>query len=224
MEKFNKININGIKLFDFSTSKDLNIVNAYTSVLTELYYQEFPYEIPEVKILKDDIVIDCGGHYGLFSAKAATIAKKVYTFEPSYNTFQYLKLTASLYDNIQIYNKALGQLNTIDKFTECYFSPGSHLSRYNLNENCLFKSEYKIEVNKLDTLFNEQIDFIKIDAEGAEKDILMGAQRLISLYCPKIAIACYHSNNDKICLSNLLLQFNANYKFKKKGDILFAWN
>ena len=87
MEKFEQININGVQLFDFSTSEDKNVVNAYLSILKELYYQESPYEIPEVEITKDDIVIDCGGHYGLFSAKAATVAKQVYTFEPSLSAF-----------------------------------------------------------------------------------------------------------------------------------------
>jgi FkbM family methyltransferase len=64
---------------------------------------------------------------------------------------------------------------------ECYFSCGSHLNKYNLNKNCLDKQLYEIKLISLDDYFNNtSVDYIKIDVEGAELDVLNGASNLIN--------------------------------------------
>ena len=88
MEKFEQININGVQLFDFSTSEDKNVINAYLSILKELYYQESPYEIPEVEITKDDIVIgfdgwedilkECKLSYGVHHLSPSPVCEKLF--------------------------------------------------------------------------------------------------------------------------------------------------
>lgn len=64
----------------------------------------------------------------------------------------------------------------------------------------------------LDSLFqNQKIDFIKIDCEGAEADILLGAKNIINTYSPKIVMACYHFYKDNKRLKNVLLSINPKY-------------
>lgn len=49
----------------------------------------------------------------------------------------------------------------------------------------------------LDKLFgNRQIDFMKMDIEGAEKRALTGAQRLLGKSMPKLAVCTYHRKAD----------------------------
>lgn len=54
--------------------------------------------------------------------------------------------------------------------------------------------------------------YIKIDAEGAEIDIINGGKNLISEYKPKIKIATYHKNSDIFEIPILLNNLNENYK------------
>ena len=54
--------------------------------------------------------------------------------------------------------------------------------------------------------------YIKIDAEGAELDILKGGKEVIKKYKPKIKIAAYHKNRDIFEIPILLNEFNPDYK------------
>jgi FkbM family methyltransferase len=54
--------------------------------------------------------------------------------------------------------------------------------------------------------------YIKIDAEGAEIDILNGGKNLISEHKPKLKIATYHKNRDIFEIPILLNKLNENYK------------
>ena len=54
--------------------------------------------------------------------------------------------------------------------------------------------------------------YIKIDAEGAEIDILNGGAKTISEFKPKIKIATYHKNRDIFEIPILLNELNKDYK------------
>ena len=190
MDKFDIIEAGNTKLYNFITFEDKNIANAFLSLFKELYFPItedgfFAYESNYVTINKNDNVIDCGGNFGLFANWAAEKGAQVYSFEPSILNIQFLKENRKLYpNNINIEQKAVGDLCSIVNFTECWFSPGSHLSNIDINHSCLYKTEYPVEMITLDSQFYNKIPihYIKIDVEGAEKLVLKGAKNLIKLY------------------------------------------
>ena len=51
-----------------------------------------------------------------------------------------------------------------------------------------FKSPIKINVTTIDSMNFTDVDFIKIDAEGADKKIILGAMETINTYHPTIQI------------------------------------
>lgn len=64
---------------------------------------------------------------------------------------------------------------------------------------------------KLDTYFKKdaKIDFIKIDVDGAEQELLNGAKEILSRKEPlKIAICTYHNQNDEKDFHSMLSQNN----------------
>jgi hypothetical protein len=72
----------------------------------------------------------------------------------------------------------------------------------------------------------ERVDFIKIDAEGSEREIIKGAKETIKRFKPKMAIAAYHLPDDKKVIPELVLSIRNDYKFKlmDKGEpILFSF-
>lgn len=59
----------------------------------------------------------------------------------------------------------------------------------------------------LDKLFeNRQIDFMKMDIEGAEKRALIGTQKLLKESMPKLAVCTYHQKTDYQDISKWLSQ------------------
>ena len=67
--------------------------------------------------------------------------------------------------------------------------------------------------------------YIKIDAEGAEIDILNGGKNLIREHKPKIKIATYHKNRDIFEIPIFLNKLNKNYKiFMCHHPYIPAWD
>lgn len=71
----------------------------------------------------------------------------------------------------------------------------------------------------------ERVDFIKIDTEGAERQIIKGAKETIKKFKPKMAIAAYHFPDDKEKIPELVLSIRDDYKYRLLNrfgeDILF---
>jgi hypothetical protein len=53
-----------------------------------------------------------------------------------------------------------------------------------------------------------------MDIEGAEFAALEGAENIIKMQKPRLAISVYHKPEDIITIPNLLLKYNKDYKFK----------
>lgn len=66
----------------------------------------------------------------------------------------------------------------------------------------------------------ERITFLKADIEGAEWDMLLGAENIIRSSRPKIAVCIYHNIFDFYRLPMLLREFVPEYKF----SVRHHWN
>ena len=187
---------------------------------------EGPYLYKDIQIKKDDIVIDAGANFGLFSALASSLGAIVYAFEPVKITREkYLKETAKLNENINIISLALS--NTIGNI----LIKGGGIASASIVENLNKKESDLInEIVSTITLDDwvkqnniSKIDFIKADIEGAERLMLEGAQWVLKNYAPKLAICTYHLPDDKKVLTDLILKANPNYKIIYKWKKLYAW-
>ena len=155
-------------------------------------------------------IIDVGGYDGdtlKFFLKKKMKFKKYFIFEPDFKN--YLKLKKNVKNinnsNIFIYNYAAGNQNG-----EIFFqSLGNSKSMIKLNKNLKTK---KIKIVKLDKIIKE-INFLKIDVENHEKQVILGAKKLISNFKPVVACAVYHDKNQLIDIFYTLKSLNKNYKF-----------
>jgi hypothetical protein len=71
-----------------------------------------------------------------------------------------------------------------------------------------------VPVCTVDQTFNNLgINLIKMDIEGAEKEVLLGGKKYIKEFSPFLAIAIYHKPTDLFEIPSIILDINPNYKF-----------
>ena len=136
------------------------------------------YTLPGfLEVHKGDTVVDVGAFVGGFSIAAASKAKKVVAIEPDPQNFRILEMNVKLHKlrNVLLINKALWNKTCRMKL---------HLSRDPTSSSLLKTRDQnldkyeEIEAIRLDELASrlgiERIDFLKMDAEGAEIEVLKG--------------------------------------------------
>lgn len=142
--------------------------------------------------------LDIGANVGEYTDLILSETKaKIISFEPLPKAFEDLKkLEKSNAERLKVFNIALGDKNEIldlnyssEKSQTASFSKDlNKLSFYNFKDN----KKIKTKISTLDDfffenqdLFEENIDLIKIDAEGFEFEIINGAKEIIKKRPPK---------------------------------------
>ncbi|MCC8977603.1 FkbM family methyltransferase [Bradyrhizobium acaciae] len=170
------------------------------------------YHIELIK--KGGVVVDAGAHVGVFSLFVAEMNPdaKIYAFEPTPSTFKYLKENTEGRPNIHCFNYGLGDKNETTSIVETNNAAGNYIGKKGAPGpvKTAAASEYTIigetpcEIKTLDSLNLPQVDFIKMDVEGFESKLLMGAKETIRKYKPIISMSAYHKPEDKTELPAIL--------------------
>ena len=135
------------------------------------------YMIDNFIIHKGDVVIDCGAAQGLFYLAVKNFNPEYYGFEPSPTQFDDLEYNLSGEKNI--YNKALWKSTgeALQLFVNDWNNDSSAIQPDEVDE------VIKVETLSLDDLIEtigKNIKLIKIEAEGAEPEVLEGLDKNIS--------------------------------------------
>jgi FkbM family methyltransferase len=191
-------------------------------------------------ILLDKIInknldsVDVGVYRGVYSYKLSQISKHVHAFEPNPLIYPYLKKNLKkVIKNISLYNiaasdckgvatlKIPNRFNTLNKnnYEEMYKLGASTIHKKNeLNNNAYISKE--VEKNKLDNLLeNKKIGFIKIDVEGHEKNVIIGASKIIKKNKPVLLVEIEekHTQDKVLNIINFVNTFGyKSYFFYKK--------
>jgi FkbM family methyltransferase len=172
------------------------------------YYKFFipSYELNNINFInnylqKDMTAIDIGAHIGLLSVIISQkIGKnsKCYSFEPTPSTFGLLKQTIKINGKENVvtpFQMAVSDKVGKTKFyitdIEAHNSNSLSVShRENANEHPV-----DIDVTTIDAFVKQnnlsQLDFLKIDAEGAEYAVLKGSKESIEKFRPLILLAIH---------------------------------
>lgn len=139
-----------------------------------------------------DLVIDVGAGEGNFALSVVEEVKKMYLFEVEEDWIEALNATFKPWcDKVKIINKFVSDKDD-DK---------------NVTLDSMFK--------------DERIDFIKIDVDGAEMELLSGCKNLFSNPNPiKIALCTYHHQNDANDFKQILLPMGFEIEYSK-GYMIF---
>jgi FkbM family methyltransferase len=69
----------------------------------------------------------------------------------------------------------------------------------------------------------KRVDFIKADIEGAERNMLRGAQRILREFAPKLSICTYHLPDDPEVIREIIMKANPKYKIVEKFSKMYAY-
>jgi FkbM family methyltransferase len=177
------------------------------------------------KIENKGLIVDVGACEGLFSLLAAKRWPecKILAIEPAPGMCAALARTVELnnYPNrIAIDNCLLGESNGIYGFIENISDPAtSHLVKPG-DIQVPSEAAQTVRMYKLDDLpsvVNEKIALIKMDAEGAELDIIKGARGVIVRDRPALCITTYHRQHDALDIHSLLSELDLDYIITVRG-------
>ncbi|MBS4041252.1 MAG: FkbM family methyltransferase [Flavobacteriales bacterium] len=164
------IKIGKIKLFlDLTKPHEKNY---YSSIKNNDFY------LAQKLINKGYKVLDLGANIGFTSLLYLSFgAREVYAFEPVKELFDRLKKLKTT--DIKAYNLAIsnfeGETNIFLSTTHNQGHSLNNLWPQQFKEVFINDKSQKVRVTTLDNLLiNDNFDFIKIDVEGAEKDVIEG--------------------------------------------------
>jgi len=183
---------------------------------------------------KNSIVIDAGANIGLFSLFASHLSPKgtVYAFEPASKNYDDLEFNVGGRPNIKSIQKGLG-----DKIERTVMAVSQHFPTSNsIKKSGFFKnqerydSEEEIDVITIDSFVEQEglktVDFIKVDTEGYEKEVLEGAKNTIKKFSPVISISAYHIASDIKNITAIVKKINPKYQYilsQRGEDDLIFW-
>lgn len=157
--------------------------NAYETLSTNLFSRF---------VKPGHVVVDIGAHYGYYSLLAAQNDATVFSFEPVQENFEILKKNISLnnLDTIQAHNIALSNIVGEKTFNVAEASDSSSFYDHPLTHTIEKRVVQTISLDSFSP--GQNVDFVKIDTEGHELEVLDGMKDII------------HSNPN----IKLLIEFN----------------
>ena len=144
------------------------------------------YNIKNIFEVKNDaVVFDIGAFKGdtaYFFSKKCSNKARIYAFEPDENNY---KILLKIKDKYKLNNVIASNILFSNLETEINFL-SMDLNRPDIKMKSTTIDKF-VEENNI-----EKIDYIKMDVEGAEKNILEGSIKTIKKFKPSLAIAIYH--------------------------------
>ena len=144
------------------------------------------YNIKNIFEVKNDaVVFDIGAFKGdtaYFFSKKCSNKARIYAFEPDENNY---KVLLKIKDKYKLNNVIASNILFSNLETEINFL-SMDLNRPAVKMKSTTIDKF-VEENNI-----EKIDYIKMDVEGAERNILEGSIKTIKKFKPSLAIAIYH--------------------------------
>lgn len=144
----------------------------------------------EEHIAPTDVVLDIGANIGTHSVKMAKLAKRLYAFEPLGVSYRLLKnnLRVNGCDNAIALEYALAD----DTYSTVFaWSTPGNIGGSGLHNDHLEATATSIDAITLDSLYLNQVDFMKIDVEGYESRVILGGLETIKAHLPTIILECW---------------------------------
>ena len=153
--------------------------------------------------------IDIGSNVGMWTRELAQKFEQVYCFEPNPNF-------------IECFNKNIHETNV--QLFQYGLSNKEHTASQEFNSTTLTNIPGNIKCRTLDSFNLNDIDFIKIDVDGFEVEVLLGAENTIKRNNPVINVEMKDRKRPKTCkrIKRILLRLNYNFIKRTRSDEIWT--
>jgi FkbM family methyltransferase len=151
---------------------------------------------------RTNVMVDVGANIGIYSRPCSAFFKKVYAVEPIPKILECLKLNIKDCHNIEILEHGVGPFNPHAMFL--YNPKNSGNTQQVANGDSTSSNLVISKVIPLDDLNFEEINYIKIDVEGFEADVLASGVNCLTANLPWIQVEI---NNNQTRIEQWLAQF-----------------
>ena len=185
------------------------LLNNLISLLRTLYLLKLrPFEV-EINFLKkfyknrkNLICFDIGSCHGSYAKILKKHSSRIYCFEPEEKNFNYLKDIFKFEKKISLFNFAISDQNSYKILytpdIKRHSTPNSTLNKKNIKIKNF--NTQRVRTEKLDTFVKKnnirKLDFIKIDVEGHEYNVLKSSIFTLKKFRPVLLIELIQKNNN----------------------------
>ena len=207
-------------------------------------WEEYQHYLASKYINSDSVVVEIGAHIGTLTMVFSKLAKTVYAFEPTKESFDLLNKNISLNECKNVISKQVGVGDKIESTKIGWIgnnNSGATILEGGMVTNEVLSSaengstnsiETKIDLINLDVLTLDRLDYLKIDVEGYEEKVIKGGLNTIKKFKPIIVMECMDDYSKKEPISKLnlenkyksLLDLGYTYKILGKGNIDKNWD
>lgn len=167
------------------------------------------------------VIFDCGGYAGTFTQWAFKHgAETAVIFEPDPRSVECIRRNLA---------KEIAAGRVILKVAGCWSASGqlefsvassANASTFNPKLAKPTNNGTVVPVVTLDEVATEldvkRVDLVKMDIEGAERQALQGAQRILSQFVPRLVICTYHLRDDRTVIPDLIQKSSPAYGTRRK--------
>lgn len=207
-------------MFDDHPNIDRKLIPANDPVLGSLKTvlrrcRSFPYDMevfkkiePETQFLpyltsRDKVSLDVGANIGLYSALLSPLSLEVFAWEANPHIIPYLTTNVFRFGNVRILPLAAAKEKGSAEFNVplakdgnvvCLSGAGSMMNTF-LTKQQIKNMSINVTMFPLDSFDLENVGFLKIDVEGNEYDVLLGATNTIERNRPSIIFENEYRHN-----------------------------
>ena len=204
--------------------------NHFHSRIKNGEYQNKQREFALSYVKEWDIAIDIGANIGLWTKPLCEKFKFVWAFEPSRENWEHCHKNLEGIENYQLEQVALGDkqaedvrlYSTSDSCGDLRISPiGENAKVVDIVDMMMLDNYY----HELTRKYAGKVGFIKIDVQQHEKEVLLGATKILEEHSPVICIELPIRDEEeqtyKVICKNILGGLGYREKGKKGKETIF---
>lgn len=187
------------------------------------------YLIQNIVSKPNEVFFDIGAHHGFYTLLVHALENgqiSVHSFEPTPLHFSLLQKNAGTLKHVYLNNEAVysasGPIDFFENVKTVSTIDPSFVTTQD-DSNLQFK-KISVSATSLDDYCRRtgaKPTFLKIDVEGAEKDVILGAQWVLDTYHPDIALEVWreHNANHQEAFDLLIKKGYTPFLITEKGDL-----
>jgi FkbM family methyltransferase len=157
----------------------------------DLFGFHAPARVLAELVPKTRVAVDAGANVGLYTYWIATTARHVHAFEPQPKVFRQLKAASPR--NVTPHNVALSE--TPGRATLHIPETGNGEASLRDLDSTRAIAEVSVELRTLDSYAFDDLGFLKVDVEGHEESLLLGAAESVQRHMPVVFMEIEERHN-----------------------------